>query len=430
MNPARDATAGVSLPIDIGTLIRRIPTQYPFVLVDRILEYDPLSRLVAAKTVTAAEDFFQGHFPGAPVMPGVLLMESLAQAAGIWLLEQAEDPRSMEVHVVGIDDAKFRKPVVPGDELRLEVTLLHQRGGLCRMRGEIRSGDARVAEARLLLQIRRLPPPAIHETAQVDSGARIEPGVRIGPYAVLGPGVEIGAGTVVEAHAVLSGPTRIGANNRIFPFASIGQAPQDLKYGGENTSLEIGDRNTFREFVTIHRGTAGGGGVTRIGSDNLVMAYAHVAHDCQIGSRTILGNAATLGGHVTVEDWVTVSAYSAVHQFCRIGTHAFLGGATIATRDVLPYSKTVGNRARFYGANGVGLARRGFPPEAISAIRRAFRLLSAGATHLSTAVEELERAGPHTPEVARILAFVRASVRGVILTRRRRARVAAEGSGS
>lgn len=412
--------AGSPLPIDIGTLIRRIPSQYPFVLVDRILEYDPKVRLVASKTVTASEEFFEGHFPGEPVMPGVLLLECLAQAAGIWLLEQAEDAHALEVHVVGIDDAKFRKRVVPGDELRLEVSLLHRRGSLCRMRGEIRSGDARVAEGRLLLQVREIPAPAVDETARVAPGTKLGPGVRIGPYAVIGPNVELGAGTVVHAHAVIAGPTKMGALNRVFPYASIGQPPQDLKYGGEDTLLEIGDRNTFREFVTVHRGTVGGGGVTRIGSDNLIMNYAHVAHDCQVGNHTILGNNGTLGGHVLVEDWATVSAFSAVHQFCRIGTHAFLGGATIATRDVLPYSKTVGNRAHFYGANGVGLLRRGFSAEAVNAIRRAFRLLSTEATHLSTAIETLEREGPRTAEVQRILGFLKSSERGVILTRRKR----------
>lgn len=415
-------------PFDIGALIKRIPSQYPFVLVDRILEYEPSRRLVASKTVTASEEFFEGHFPGAPVMPGVLLLESLAQAAGIWLLEQAVDARDLEVHVVGIDDAKFRRPVVPGDELRLEVSLLHRRGGLCRMQGEIRVQSTKVAEARLLLQIRRLPPPLVDEAARVAPGASIGPGVSIGPYAVVGPGVEIGAGTRVDAHTVIAGPTKIGRDNKIFPYASIGQPPQDLKYGGEDTRLEIGDRNIFREFVTVHRGTVAGGGVTKIGSDNLIMAYAHVAHDCRVGDHTILGNNATLGGHVSVEDWATVSAFSAIHQFCRVGIHAFLGGATIATRDVLPYSKTVGNRAHFYGANGIGLSRRGFSLDAVKAIRRAFRLLSADATHLSEALESLDRLAPHTEEVARIIAFVQTSERGVILNRRRRTRSTAPAS--
>ncbi len=418
--PAPDAPA--KLPIDIGTLIRRIPSQYPFILVDRILEYDPKARLVASKTVTAAEEFFEGHFPGAPVMPGVLLLESLAQAAGIWLLEQADDAHALEVHVVGIDDAKFRRPVVPGDRLRLEVSLIHRRGSLCRMRGEIRAGDARVAEARLLLQVQHLRPPDVHETAQVAPGAVLGHGVRIGPYAVIGKDVELGPGTIVESHAVIAGPTKMGAGNRVFPYASIGQPAQDLKYAGEPTRLEIGDRNTFREFVTVNRGTAQGGSVTRIGSGNHIMNYAHIAHDCQVGDNTILGNNATLGGHVLVEDWATVSAFSAVHQFCRIGTHAFMGGATIATRDVLPYSKTVGNRAYFYGPNSVGLSRRGFSPAAIKAIRRAFRLLSAQATHLSAAVAALEAEDGHGEEVLRVLAFVKASQRGVILSRRKRAK--------
>src|SRR6266705_121408 len=171
--------------IDIAGLIRQIPTQYPFVLVDRVLEHDPTGRLVAIKNVTGSEEFFEGHFPGAPVMPGVLLMEGLAQAAGIWLLQDAPDPGRLEVHVVGIDDAKFRRPALPGDQLRLEVRLLHRRGPLCRMRGEVRSGEHRVAEANLLLQVAALPAPQVDPTARVAGGAVLGPGVRVGPYCIV-----------------------------------------------------------------------------------------------------------------------------------------------------------------------------------------------------------------------------------------------------
>ncbi len=226
--------------IDIPSLIRRIPTQYPFVLVDRVLEHDPAGRLVALKNVTGSEEFFEGHFPGAPVMPGVLLMEGLAQAAGIWLLQSAADPRLTEVHLVGIDEAKFRRPVVPGDQLRLEVKILHRRGTLVRVRGEVRSGEHRVAEANLLLQVAPLSPPDVDPTARVSPSAVLGTGVRIGPYAVLGPHVRLGAGTVVESHAVLDGDTVLGRQNRVFPFASIGLPPQDLKFHGEPTRLEVG----------------------------------------------------------------------------------------------------------------------------------------------------------------------------------------------
>jgi UDP-N-acetylglucosamine acyltransferase len=405
------------MSIDIGGLIRQIPNQYPFVLVDRVLEHDPESGLVAVKNVTGSEEFFEGHFPGSPVMPGVLLMESLAQAAGLWLLRNAPDPRRLEVHVVGIDDAKFRRPAVPGDELRLEVRLLHRRGSLYRVKGEVTCGAHRVAEARLLLQV-VTHDAGVHPTAQVDPRALLGPGVRVGPYSVVGPEVRLGAGTIVESHVVIGGNTLVGEGNRFFPFASVGLVPQDLKYKGERTRLEIGDRNVIREFVTIHLGTRGGGGITSIGSDNLIMAYAHVAHDCRIGNHSILANAATLAGHVEVGDYATIGAFSGIHQFCRVGVHSFLGGYTVATKDVLPYSKTVGNRACIYGVNGIGLTRRGFPRETIAAIRHAYRILLQSHLNTSSALERLEAENPRVPEVRNIVEFIKSSRRGVILKRR------------
>jgi UDP-N-acetylglucosamine acyltransferase len=403
-------------PIDIADLIRHIPSQYPFVLVDRVLEHDPDGRLVAVKNVTGSEEFFEGHFPGQPVMPGVLLMEGLAQAAGLWLLKDAPDPRRLEVHLVGIDAAKFRRPAVPGDQLRLEVKVLRRRGALCKVRGEVRSGEHRVAEANLLLQVARLPPASIDETARVAPEAQLGPGVRVGAYAVVGAQVRVGKGTVIESHAVIDGDTVIGERNHFYPFCSVGLAPQDLKYKGEPTRLVIGDRNIVREFVTIHRGTAGGGGLTCIGNENLFMAYAHVAHDCQVGSHTIFANGATLAGHVEVGDHATIGAYSGVHQFCRVGNHAFMGGYTVATKDVLPYSKTVGNRACIYGVNTLGLQRRGFAPETITAIRRAFRVLVQGRLNTTGALEQLEKE-PAVPEVRSLIDFIRSARRGVILKR-------------
>ncbi len=406
--------------IDIAGLVRQIPSQYPFVLVDRVLEHDPASGLVATKNVTGTEDFFGGHFPGEPVMPGVLLMESLAQAAGVWLLKNARDPREVEIQVVGIDAAKFRRTVQPGDQLRLEVRVLRRRRGLVRFRGEVRVGEHRVAEARLLLQMSRLPAARVDPTARVHPGAVLEPGVRVGPYCVVGPDVSLGRGTVLDAHVVVDGSTRVGEHNRFYPFSSIGLAPQDLKYRGEPSRLEIGDRNTFREFVTVNRGTEGGGNLTRIGSHNLFMTQVHVAHDCTVGSHTIFANAATLAGHVEVQDWATLGAFSGVHQFCRVGAHAFVGGFTVVTKDVLPYSKTVGNRARIYGINTVGLTRRGFTRESLIALKEAYRLLLQSRLNTSEAVKHLESEGPHTTEVRAIVEFVRTSPRGVILKRRRR----------
>jgi UDP-N-acetylglucosamine acyltransferase len=403
---------------EIGRLVRQIPTQYPFVLVDRILEHDEGGRLVASKNVTGSEDFFAGHFPGQPVMPGVLILEALAQAAGIWLLKTAPDPRSVEIRVVGFDDAKFRRPVVPGDRLELEVRLVHRRGELVRFQGDVRVGETRAAEARLLLQVATLPPPDVDPLARVAPAAALAPGVRVGPFCVVGPGVRLGRGSTLESHVVIDGDTRVGERNRFFPFSSIGLVPQDLKYRGEASRVEIGDRNTFREGATVHRGTAGGGGLTRIGSDNLFMAQAHVAHDCLVGSHTVFANAAALSGHVEVQDYATLGGLSGVHQFCRVGQHAFMGGATIATKDVAPFSLTVGNRAQLFGVNVVGLRRRGFSAEAIGALRQAYRVLARTDLPLGEALRRLEADGPHTAEVRSLVDFVRSSKRGVILQRR------------
>jgi UDP-N-acetylglucosamine acyltransferase len=403
---------------EIGRLVRQIPTQYPFVLVDRIVEHDPAGRLVAAKNVTATEDFFAGHFPSQPVMPGVLLLESLAQAAGIWLLKTAPDPRRVEIRVVGFDDTKFRRPVVPGDQLLLEVQLVHRRGELVRFYGEVRVGESRAAEARLLLQVATLPPPEVDPLARVAAGAVLEPGVRVGPFCLVGERVRLGRGTVLESHVVIDGDTRVGDGNRFFPFSSIGLVPQDLKFRGEASRVEIGDRNVFREGTTVHRGTAGGGSLTRIGSDNLFMAQVHVAHDCLVGSHTVFANATALSGHVEVQDFATLGGFCGVHQFCRVGTHAFMGGATIATRDVAPFSLTVGNRAHFFGVNGIGLRRRGFSPEAIVALRQAYRVLVQRGRPLAEALSRLEAEGPHTDEVRTVVEFVRSSKRGVVLERR------------
>jgi UDP-N-acetylglucosamine acyltransferase len=361
-------------------------------------------------------------------MPGVLILESLAQAAGIFLLKAAPDPRAVEIRVVGFDDTKFRRPVVPGDQLRLEVRLVHRRGDLVRFEGDVKVGDARAAEARLLLQVATLPAPDVDPMSRVSPEAVLEPGVRIGPFCVVGPRVRLGRGTVLESNVVVDGDTAVGERNRFFPFSSIGLVPQDLKFRGEPARVEIGDRNSFREGTTVHRGTAGGGALTRIGSDNLLMAQVHIAHDCVVGSHTIFANSAGLAGHVEVQDFATVGAYSAVHQFCRVGVHAFMGGATIATRDVLPYSLTVGNRAHLYGANVVGLRRRGFTAEAISALRRAFRALSRPGIAPSRAVEALRAEGPLTPEVETLVAFLQDAKRGVVLARRRGA-TAAPGEG-
>jgi len=256
----------------------------------------------------------------------------------------------------------------------------------------------------------------IHPSAVIDPRARLADDVEIGPYVVIEGEVEFGAGCVVGAFCRFEGPTTIGEGNRFISHASIGAPPQDLKYKGDPTRLEIGPDNVFREFVNINRGTPGGGGVTRIGSHGLYMVSAHIAHDCQVGDHVIFANNGTLAGHVHVGSYSTVGALTAVHQFCAIGEYAFIGGGTIVTKDVLPYMKTVGDRpARCYGPNSVGLERRGFSEERIRALKAAWRLLHNPKLTTTEALARIEAELAGAPDAVRLLEFIRASQRGVIL---------------
>jgi UDP-N-acetylglucosamine acyltransferase len=401
--------------LDLPALLDRVYYRYPSFLIDTVAEHEPGNRLVAVKNVTVNEEFFQGHFPGAPLMPGVLMIEALTQVAAVLLLDRADAPPTARVWLRGVDNAKFRRQVVPGDRLRLEVQLGRIRTRLARARATAFVEDQPVAEADLLLAV---DPGAayVDPTANVHAGAHVGVGTTIGPHCTIGPEVVIGARCRIGASVVIDGWTEIGDDTSIFPMASIGLAPQDLKYKGERTRLTIGRGNTFREFVTINRGTLGGGGRTSIGDGNLFMAYVHVAHDCQIGNSIIFANGATLGGHVTVEDFATISAYSGVHQFCRVGRHAYIGGYSVVTKDALPFGKSVGNRARIYGLNSIGLARRGFTPDTISQLKRAYRYLLTSKLNTSRALVQIEQDPSLTsPEVRYLVDFIRSSQRGVIL---------------
>ncbi len=404
------------MPSSIPQILDRLHYRYPSLLVDDVVEYEAGRRIVAVKNVTVNEDFFQGHFPGAPLMPGVLMIETLAQAATLLLMQESGGP-ALRARLRGVDNAKFRRQVVPGDRLTLEVTLGRRRGAVTRAQAVASVEQNVVAEAELVMTVTE-DVAAIHPTAIVHPGAAIGDGSVIGPHAIIGPDVRIGRRCSIGASSVIDGWTEIGDECEVYPMCSIGLVPQDLKFHGEKTRLKIGDRNVFREFVTIHRGTHGGGGVTTVGDHNFFMAYVHVAHDCHVGSHTIFGNAATLGGHVEVDDFATISAFSAVHQFCRIARHAFIGGASIVTKDALPFAKSVGNRARLYGLNTIGLVRRGFPPDVVAKLKRAYRLLMVSKLNTSRALHQIE----HDPElqcdeVRYLLAFIRSSKRGVVLRR-------------
>ncbi len=254
----------------------------------------------------------------------------------------------------------------------------------------------------------------IHATAQIDARAKLGANVRVGAFAVIGAEVEIGDGTTVGPHAVIEGPTRIGRDNRIWQFASVGAEPQDKKYRGERSELVIGNRNTIREFTTINRGTGDGGGATRIGDDNWIMAYVHIAHDCHVGDQTIFSNNATLAGHVEIGDYAILSGFSGVHQFCRVGEHAFIGMGCLINGDVPPFVIVANDYGRPRGINSEGLKRRGFSPERIAAIKRAYKTLYVSRLPLDEARAELARAAQDAPDVARMLDFIERGQRSLM----------------
>jgi UDP-N-acetylglucosamine acyltransferase len=398
--------------IDIRAALERLCYRYPSPLVDVISEHEPGRRVTAIKNVTVNEDFFQGHFPGEPLMPGVLMIETLAQVATILLMGAPDGGTIRRTWLRGVDDAKFRMRVVPGDRLMLEVTAGPRRAQIAKVRAVASLNGQVAAEAQLLMGVEYAKGTKakdtkefarIHPTAIVHPGATIGAGTVVGPYATIGERVRIGRDCRIGASCVIDGVTEIGDSNEIFPMASIGL-------------VVIGDRNVIREFVTIHRGTAGGGGITSIGNHNLLMAYTHIAHDCHIGSETIFGNAATLAGHVLVEDYANVGAFSGVHQFCRVGKYAFIGGYSVVTKDALPYVKTVGNRARIYGINTIGLIRRGFSQDTIAKLRRAYRILLHANT--TRALPQIEKDPTlQSPEICYLVEFIRTSKRGVGLRR-------------
>ena len=407
------------MSLDIPHVLARLCYRYPSLLVDAVIEHVPGERMLAVKNVTVSEEYFQGHFPGRPLMPGVMTIESLAQAATLLLLadDTAEGVQNARAVLQGVNHAKFRRQVLPGDQLELHVSVKERERDHAVVKGVARTRNHAVAEADLLIGL-EYEAAEIHQTAIVHPAASIGPGTIVGPHAVIGPGVRIGERCRVGASAVVEGDTEIGNECRLFSFSSIGLIPQDLKFQGEHTRLVIGHRNVFREGVTVHRGTRGGGGMTLIGDDNVFMAYAHVAHDCIIGNRNILSNGATLGGHVVVDDETVVSAYSGVHQFCRVGRQAFIGGYSVVTKDAPPYGRTVGNRARIYGLNTVGLSRRGCPPETIAQLKSAYRYLLLSKLNTTQALRRIETDPALTcPEVKYLLDFIRTSKRGVNLRR-------------
>lgn len=375
------------------------PPQFPLRLVDDVVVLEPGRRVVGRKLVSANEPFFAGHFPGAPVMPGVLVCEALAQlAANLGTMPG-------ELRLAGVKRARFRRPVQPGDELELSVTAVEN--GLS---GVVRCEDMVVADVDFALA--PAGGPRIHPTAVVAAGAELGDGVVIDAYAVIGPQVRLGAHCWVGPHAVIEGDTSLGARNRVFQFASVGGIPQDLKFRGEPSRVEIGNDNQIREHVTINRGTTGGGMVTRVGDGCLFMTQSHVPHDAIIGNNVVLANGVALGGHVRVDDYAIVGGLAGVHQFVHVGESSLCAAGAMVSQDVPPFCMVAGDRARLHGLNLVGLQRRGFSDDTIRALKRAYRtLFSATPRRQAEEAARVEAAG--CPEVERLLTFVRDAERGV-----------------
>jgi UDP-N-acetylglucosamine acyltransferase len=255
----------------------------------------------------------------------------------------------------------------------------------------------------------------VHEQAIVAASAKVGAGVRVGAYAVIGEGVELGEGCVLHSHAMVQGPSKIGRNNVFHPFCSVGGDPQDFRFQGEKTELEVGDGNTFREYVTISRGTVGGGGKTTIGNENLFLAASHVGHDCHVGSHTLFVNGATLAGHVTVEDYATIGFQSPVHQFCRVGRYAYIGASTVITQDVPPFSRVVTERdTKSYGVNTIGLERKGFSEERLKVLQRAFRLLLRSKMNTTQALAEMRKSLGDSDDVRELIRFIETAERGIV----------------
>jgi UDP-N-acetylglucosamine acyltransferase len=255
----------------------------------------------------------------------------------------------------------------------------------------------------------------VHEQAIVAASAKVGTGVRVDAYAVIGDNVELGEGCVLHSHAMVQGPSKIGRNNVFHPFCSVGGDPQDFRFQGEKTELAVGDGNTFREYVTVSRGTVGGGGKTTIGDGNLFLAASHVGHDCHVGSHTLFVNGATLAGHVTVEDYATIGFQSPVHQFCRVGRYAYIGASTVITQDVPPFSRVVTEReTKSYGVNTIGLERKGFPEERLKVLQRAFRLLLRSKMNTSQALAEMRKSLGESEDVRELIRFIETAERGIV----------------
>jgi UDP-N-acetylglucosamine acyltransferase len=456
---AKNSFPALELPFGYDEISQILPHRYPFLLVDRIVELEPGKRCVGIKNVTADEEYFQGHFPDHPVMPGVLILEAMAQVAGVLTLVSRNTPGALSYFAV-IEKARFRRPVRPGDQLVTEATLQVLRGALCkvhvvgRVDGQVvvesdytfmtADNNSTAAPAPTTAATPLPAPPAptaspngssngkagtphgvstvsaptvlaaprestgqtfIHPTALVDPSAEIGEGVWIGPFCIIEGGTHIGANTVLESHAVIKRGTTIGERCRIWPHVILGHEPQDMKFKGEPSFVRIGDDNNLREMVTIHRPT-GEGEETVIGNGNLLMAYVHVGHNCTIGNNTMISNSTGISGHVTVEDRVIIGGFVGIHQNVHVGKMAMVGGMSKVVQDVPPFCLCDGRPAKIRDLNVRGLRRNGVQTDERNQVSAAFKLLYRSDLNTSQAIERIRAEIPGSETLDYLVNFI------------------------
>lgn len=400
--------------LDIKEIMKIVPHRYPFLLIDKIIELEEGKRAVAIKNVTMNEPFFQGHFPGHPIMPGVLIVEAIAQV-GVVMALRTSGGEGKIIYFAGIDNVRFRRPVMPGDQIRIEVETIWFRANLGKMRGKALVDKEVAVEGEFMFSLveKAVGEAKIHPTATVHSTAILGKNVEIGPYTVIGEGVKVGAGTKIGPHCLVARWTSIGKENHLYQGVTVGTPPQDFKYKGEKGEIIIGDKNIIREFVTIHL-PSGEGGQTIIGDENFIMVHAHVPHNCKIGNQVVVGGYVGLAGYAEIEDQVIIGGLAGIHQFVRIGRLTMVGAQSKVVKDIPPFMLVEGNPAQVRGINSIGLQRRGIPNEAQAELRKAFKLIYESGNTTAKAAAEIKKRLRPLPEIEQLVAFLQEeSKRGI-----------------
>jgi UDP-N-acetylglucosamine acyltransferase len=390
---------------NINQIVETIPHRYPFLLVDRIIEFEANKRIVGIKNVTINEPFFTGHFPDHPIMPGVLILEALAQTAGV-LMGKIDGMKGKIAYFGGIDGAKFRRPVTPGDQLRLELEVIKIRGIVGKFKGKAFVDGKLTTEGTLTFMLAdKNRSSQIDKTASIHPSAEIGKDVKIGPHVIIGEEVKIGNGTIIDANAVIEKWTNIGEECHIHYGAIIGNTTQDKKYLGEKSFVTIGDRNDIREFVTINRAT-GKNNETTIGNDNLFLTNVHIAHDCKLGNDIVISNATALAGHVEVDDKAIIGGMAGITQFCRIGKLAMIGSNSKINQDIPPFTLVEGNPGFVRSLNLVGLSRNNVDNGNMANLKKAYRLLFRSNMNCSQAITEMQKLSPQSDELKIFINFL------------------------